>query len=241
MGQSLYDYCVEHNMEHLLGQWQTEKNVPLTAVSVSWGSKRRVWWRCEKGHEWQAEVSSRTGSGAGCPVCAGKKIIPGENDFAGHFPELAAQWNKERNGELTPEKVTPYSNRRVWWTCPLGHEYLATVAARTAHGSNCPYCTGRKVLPGFNDLATLEPKVAVQWHPTLNGELTPEMVTLGSHKKIWWQCQEGHVWKAVVHSRAGPKKCGCPVCAGKASSKKQDLYRSIVSEAKTNAVRAEMK
>ena len=42
-----------------------------------------------------------------------------------------------------------------------------------------PYCAGRKVLAGFNDLATLAPEVACQWHTTLNGSLTPDMVTAG--------------------------------------------------------------
>ena len=96
------------------------------------------------------------------------------------------------------------------------------------HGSCCPYCTGKKVLPGFNDLATLEPKIAA-WHPTLNGTLTPEMVTLGSHRKVWWQCPEGHVWKAVVYSRAGPQKCGCPVCAGKVKAARQQRYKEAMT------------
>jgi len=71
------------------------------------------------------------------------------------------------------------------------------------------------VLKGFNDLATTAPKIAAQWHPELNGSLTPQMVTAGSRKKIWWHCAEGHVWKAVVYSRAGVQKSGCPVCAGR--------------------------
>ena len=83
-------------------------------------------------------------------------------------------------------------------------------------GNGCPYCANRKVLPGFNDLATAAPLVAKQWHETLNGALTPEMVTAGSHKKAWWQCSYGHVWKATIYSRAGVQQCGCPVCAGKA-------------------------
>ena len=70
------------------------------------------------------------------------------------------------------------------------------------------------MLPGFNDLATLEPTVAAQWHPVLNGTLTAQMVTAGSHRRVWWQCDDGHVWKAVIYARAGPQKCGCPVCAG---------------------------
>ena len=57
--------------------------------------------------------------------------------------------------------------------------------------------------------------MAAEWDPGLNGNLTPQMVTVGSHKKVWWRCAQGHVWKAVMYSRTGPKRCGCPVCAGK--------------------------
>ena len=208
----------------LIRQWHPTKNGKLTPRDVMSGSRRKVWWRCEYGHEWQAAISSRA-AGAGCPVCAGRSVVAGENDLASRFPEIAAQWHGEKNGILLPESISSCSNQKVWWRCELGHVYAATVSSRTMHGSCCPYCTGKKVLPGFNDLATLEPKIAAQWHPTLNGTLTPEMVTLGSHRKVWWQCPEGHVWKAVVYSRAGPQKCGCPVCAGKV--KRSHLYHHV--------------
>lgn len=199
----------------IAAQWHPEKNAPLSPRDVVPGSHAKVWWKCEYGHEWQAAVLSRTGNGNGCPVCAGKQILPGENDLASAFPQVAAQWHPTRNGTLTPRDVPPYSNRRVWWVCELGHEYAAVTAQRTTGASDCPYCTGRKVLPGFNDLETKEPRIAAQWHPTLNETLTPRMVTTGSRKKVWWQCGEGHVWKAVVYSRAGTQKSGCPVCAGR--------------------------
>ena len=92
-------------------------------------------------------------------------IVPGENDLGSRFPQVATQWDVSKNGTLTPEACSPSSNRKVWWTCPLGHGYQAAVSARTASGSGCPYCAGRKVLSGFNDLATLEPAVAASWHP----------------------------------------------------------------------------
>lgn len=60
------------------------------------------------------------GQRRGCPVCAGKKIIPGENDLAGTFPDVAAQWHPTKNGVLTAERVSPYSNRKVWWVCAGG-------------------------------------------------------------------------------------------------------------------------
>lgn len=214
----------------LARQWHPTKNAPLTPHDVVAGNHRKVWWVCGKGHEWQAAVSSRAGSGAGCPVCAGKVVVPGENDLASLFPGLAAQWHPARNGQLTPENVAPYSNRKVWWRCPLGHDYAASVGARTVGGSGCPYCAGRKVLAGFNDLAAREPEVAAQWHPTLNGALTPEMVTAGSRRKVWWACPSGHIWKAAVYSRAGPQKCGCPVCAGKARPDRLERYGLLLAD-----------
>ena len=77
---------------------------------------------------------------------------------------------------------------------------------------------------GFNDLETLNPAVAASWHPTLNGTLTPEDVTTGSRHKVWWACPEGHVWKAVVYSRARKQKTGCPVCAGRVKGPQQTRY-----------------
>lgn len=214
----------------LAAQWCAEKNGLLTPLDVVAGTRRKVWWRCEKGHVWQATIASRTSGGVGCPVCAGKRIVPGENDLASWFPAIAGQWHPTKNGAVTPDMLAPHSNRKVWWLCERGHAYQATVCARTENGSGCPYCAGRRVLAGFNDLASLEPDVAAQWHPALNGTLTPEMVTLGSHRKVWWQCPEGHIWKAVIHCRAGPKKCGCPVCAGRTNPERQKRYAAALTE-----------
>ena len=293
MRESLADYCIRFQRQDLLSQWDGPGNAPLTPATVSYGSRRKVWWQCDHGHRWQAAVYTRTGGESGCPYCAGKRPWPGFNDLASQYPDLAAQWHPTRNGDLTPdqvlcgsnrrvwwqcpqghqwsaivksrtegagcpycasrqvsagfndlaarfphlaqqwdrarngamtpETVSPYSNRKAWWVCALGHRWQAAVSAR-AGGSDCPYCAGRKVLAGFNDLATKDPTVAAEWDPTLNGGLTPQMVTAGSHKKVWWRCSENHVWKAVVYARTGAKHCGCPVCAGKVSRRNQVRY-----------------
>lgn len=219
----------------IAAQWHPTKNGTCTAYDVTSGSRRKIWWICEKGHEWQAAVYSRALGGNGCPVCAGRKVVSGENDLASQFPEIAAQWHTEKNGTLTPQQVTPYVNRKVWWKCELGHSYQAMVAARTMSGTGCPYCAGRKVLPGFNDLATLYPEIAKQWHPTLNGTLAPDNVTVGSHRKVWWQCAEGHVWQAVIYTRTGVKKCGCPVCAGRVKRTKNERYQKIIAASGSSA------
>ena len=153
-------------------------------------------------------------------------------DYCSERNELAllTQWHPVRNGPLTPRQVSYGSKQKTWWLCPNGHEWQAAVYTRTA-GRGCPYCAGRKVLPGFNDLATLEPEVAKQWHPVLSGMLTPQMVTTGTHRKVWWECNQGHVWRAAIYSRTGPKKCGCPICAGKISKKRLARYRAMLAEA----------
>lgn len=117
--------------------------------------------------------------GSGCPYCAGRKVLPGFNDLETLYPDVAAQWHREKNGPLSPRDVSTGSKIRIWWRCPEGHSWQSPVASRTAWGHGCPVCAGRKVLKGFNDLKTLCPGVASQWHPSLNGALTPEMVTPG--------------------------------------------------------------
>lgn len=224
MRETLEEYCMRAGQERLLAQWHPARNGALTPRDVAAGSKRKVWWICEKGHEWQACVVSRTGDGTGCPVCAGRVVLPGENDLATVFPQIAQQWHATKNGTLQPTQITPFSRRRVWWRCPLGHAYIAAVGMRTIRGSGCPYCAGKKVLAGFNDLATTRPHLAAQWHPTLNGDRTPEKVTAGSHERVWWICSEGHVWKAAVYSRAGKQNRGCPVCAGRSKGAPKRRY-----------------
>ncbi len=104
-------------------------------------SEKRVWWICEKGHEWEAPVYSRF-DGAGCPYCLGKKPIRGETDAATLFPNLINEWNQDRNGNLSLSDFTQYSSRKVWWKCDKGHEWQASVGHRGA-GENCPYCAGK--------------------------------------------------------------------------------------------------
>lgn len=212
------DNDLAHQYPDLAREWHPSKNGALTPADVVPGTRRKVWWQCAKGHEWQASVASRV-NGSGCPVCAGKVVIPGENDLDSQFPAIAQEWHPTKNGPLRPTQIAPASNRKVWWLCPLGHDYQAVVSSRTQRGNGCPYCSGRKVLTGFNDLATKYPEVAKEWHPTLNGQLTPQDVTPGSRKRVWWQCSEGHTWQAIIYSRTGSQRCGCPVCSGRATGK----------------------
>jgi len=210
---------------NLVRQW-SEKN-KLLPREVTAGSHKKVLWVCGKGHEWEAMVSLIAIDNSNCPYCAGKRAIPGETDLATLRPDLLEQWDYEKN-TIDPRETTVAAHDKVWWKCDIGHSYQAVVFSRTREkASGCPYCAGRKVLSGFNDLATLKPKVAEEWHGSLNGDLTPEKVTLGSNKKVWWQCRDGHVWRAAIYSRTRKKGAGCPVCAGVVKQKEPIKSKKI--------------
>lgn len=192
MKKTLREFCGESGQSQLLEQWDAQRNLPLTPDLVTYGSKRKVWWRCKQGHTWQASICTRTGNGTSCPVCAGKMPVAGENDLQSRYPELAREWHPTRN-EITPQQVLPGSHKAVWWVCKRGHEWKASVKSRVV-GSGCPVCANRKILLNENDLATEFPEIAAQWHPTKNGTCTAHDVTSGSRRKIWWICDKGHAW-----------------------------------------------
>ena len=143
MRTSLYDHCAAREEWSLLAQWHPVKNRSLTPRDVSYGSKQKIWWQCDKGHAWQAAVYTRTGSGSGCPYCMGKRAWPGENDLASQRPDLLEQWHPIKNLPMTPERVTVGSHFKAWWICWQGHEWRAEVKSRTLGGTGCPVCAGR--------------------------------------------------------------------------------------------------
>jgi len=235
--------CVGENdlgtvYSHLAQEWHPTKNGTLSPQDVVYGSDRKVWWLCEKGHEWKSAISSRV-NGSGCPVCSNRVIIPGENDLASANPVIAAEWLQEKNGMLQPNQVAEFSNRRVWWQCRLGHQWQAVIAHRTKNGGGCPVCAGKMLLKGFNDLASQYPDIAKQWHPTLNGNRTPDNIYMGSRQPVWWQCEYGHVWKAMVGARTRGQGSGCPVCAGKVNQAKQRYYEQIEQEVRVRKILAD--
>ena len=198
----------------LINQWHPTKNETLTPQEVSKGSRKKVWWKCEKGHEWEAMVYSRT-AGSGCPYCRGKYPILGKTDLATLYPELKKEWHPFKNNTLNMTHFTKRSNKSVWWQCLKGHEWEAKISDRTK-GKGCPYCSGRYSIVGQTDLATTHPDLLREWHPTKNGELTPQEVTQGSGKKIWWCCDYGHEWEAALYHRTNGT--GCPKCSSLGTS-----------------------
>ena len=138
-------------------------------------------------------------------------------------PTLAGEWHPTKNGTLRPEDVTPNSGKKVWWKCPKGsdHEWPAIIANRNK-GIGCPICSNQRVARS-NCLGTVNPKLAEEWHPTKNGDLTPFDVLPSTNRMIWWQCatNPSHEWEAKLNNRANGK--GCPFCANQRICRENSL------------------
>jgi len=96
--------------------------------SEYFGSKVKLTWKCEFGHQWQASPSY-VAQGSWCPICARNQRLS-----LGLFQELAAN----RGGICLSER---YVNERtvLRWRCADGHEWEA-VPAKIKRGSWCPTC-----------------------------------------------------------------------------------------------------
>lgn len=207
----------------LSAQWHPTKNEGLKPADFKPSSRDKVWWICDNGHEWAAQIESRSNRGSGCPKCwnVRRGVLrstpkPGQS-FAELYPEIAKEWHPTRN-EIGPDEVRPASGNKVWWQCDLGHEWL-TAPANRLRGERCPECAKRLSAikrstpkPG-QSLADLHPDLAAEWHPSKNAPVLPSEVNPGSKTRRWWKCKDcGAVWLTDPDHRTR-RGDGCPKCA----------------------------
>jgi rubrerythrin len=212
----------------IAAEWDYVKNEGLRPEKETPGSSKKVWWLCRVcNNSWQATISSRTTNGNGCPKCGKnkcvvsyqKKRIDERGSLAELRPDIATQWDYEANAPLTPNDVTIGSKKKVAWICPNGHKWNAVI--HTRHKCGCPYCAGRKAVPGDTDFGTIHPELLQEWDWERNVGIDPTKFTTGSHQKAYWNCSKcGHIWNAEIKTRTSG--CGCPRCAGKVKSEQME-------------------
>lgn len=183
---------------------------PSLGHTLSRGSSTKAEWKCALGHTWHAAVYNRVNSKnpTGCPVCDGKKVLPGFNDVATTHPSASALLTDQ----TLATAITAFSNKKVDLTCAAGHQWQAPMSRLTAQGSGCPYCSGRKSVVGSTDLISTHPELAAQ----LVDQTLATKLKAGSHQVVEWRCaaDKTHTWKAYVDGRTG-KGVGCPFCSGR--------------------------
>lgn len=206
----------------LVEEWNWNKNVGLGPSDVLFSSHKHVWWKCsECGYEWNSEVRSRAIYNQGCPECAKEKrsktfrknlLLNGKKSFVNEYPNIVKEWNYEKNTGLCISDYTSNSSKKVWWKCSkCEYEWTATIKTRTYNNSGCPFCAGKIIKAGINDLESLNPSLAREWHPLRNGLLKPNGVSVHSGKLVWWKCKYGHEYKCRIADRT--KGIGCSVCS----------------------------
>ena len=111
---SLYDYCKENNLEHLLQEWDYDLNKDINPHMLRAGSHKKVWWKCQKcKYSWETKIINRTHLHTGCPACAGSILLVGINDLVTKFPEIAKEWDYEKNANVLPQNVRPGSHQTL--------------------------------------------------------------------------------------------------------------------------------
>lgn len=136
-----------------------------------------------------------------------------KNSVAEVFPELVNEWDVEKNAGVTADAFSARNNKKVWWKCPYGHSWRATINTRSVHKLGCPYCAGQKITKGQNDFKTwceqYNPLLLSEWDYSKNIK-SPDEIAKTYKEKMWWICSKGHSWEATVYNRINGT--GCPIC-----------------------------
>jgi len=207
----------------MMSWWSADNKEDPTTIAH--GNQKKYLWTCPVktacgcSHVFP-ESPNNMYKGRGCPFCAHKQICCAQESLAcGKFPDLIAQWSDERNPDMKPGAVTPFSNRKVWWTCnkicvdspDCKHDWQAYIQHR--HKAGCPFCSGKKVCCVKGSLAGGQyDDIVKEWHPTKNMPTQPSDVRYGSDKRITWTCSKcQQEWSTQLSDRT-INGHGCPRC-----------------------------
>lgn len=129
---------------NLLNEWDYTKN-KITPDTIGYKSSKKAWWKCQKGHEWEALIHNRAKGNSNCPYCSNKRVCI-DNCLYTVKPDLAKEWHPTKNGELTPHDIVYVSKKNIWWRCVVdkSHEWKSKPSNRVYNGHGCPICNESK-------------------------------------------------------------------------------------------------
>ena len=179
---------------------------PPTKYSA--GSKKWIPFLCPSGHRTRMAIVDRVAAGR-YPDCIKLDTRRSRDGLPITHPNVAEQWHPTLNGDNLPGDFTYGSRFSAWWLCPNGHPYEQRIE-RKVNGYGCSICTRRTFRSGGNDIATLHPTLAPEFHPYLNGVRTAAETKAGTGR-YWWRCGNNHKTQQSIVHRYESKGCTeCP-------------------------------
>lgn len=220
-----------HNefIERLLQNNESYRNGEIKILDKYISSSQKVTVKCLLCNRiWKSNPQDlMAGHSCGCNRGSINRYIKGTNDFETCCSDACLDWDYSKNKKL-PSEYTKTSRDIVFWKCHVcGHEWTSSILTRARDKGKCKECKkrncGRRVISEEElenrrcqlvqkrgSLLQKDPVVASYWHPTKNGRLTPNEVTVSSGKKVWWICNKGHEWQATIANMK--YKPYCSVC-----------------------------
>lgn len=181
-------------------------NNPPEVLELHRKAQKFALFLCEEGHEYYGLIKEQ--SQYGCPVCSGDRVIPGVNDLATTDPELAKNWDYDGSFPYLPEDVSRQSDRKMSWICPeSGARWERTVNGYVASKGASPFTINVKLHPGYNDIATRFPELALLHSPE-NETGLDEICSIQGHGSMIWECPNcGGRWERTLESMVKFRRC----------------------------------
>ena len=190
-----------------------EHNTHIDINSLAERSNKKVYWLCEKGHEYVRSVDKQITNNSPCPICSGRLLAKGINDIVSKYPKIAEEWDYDANDDLKPEDFSFISSYRVGWKCiKCGHKWAIGINARCVRGNGCPKCAAfirAENRLSKRELGITDKRLLDEWDYELN-KIGPEKYAPFSQKKVHWKCKVcGYRYTATINNKANGRKCAC--------------------------------
>ena len=191
--------------------YSSDNTVPLE--SISFRSTQKYIWECNYGHLYEDSADHIYIRGRiACPVCENRLVIPGTNDLATMYPEIAAEYSTDNSTPVNEVSIVS-KDVSTFWTCPQGHKFTRSVAFHIESNGSCPVCTRSVLRVDQNNLATAYPQIARLWDPSMNLKLPTETLDT-TDEPISLIYDEGDTNNATVDQSLN-SKCTCPTCTNR--------------------------
>lgn len=189
------------------------KSNDVDADHVLYKASRDAFWICaDCGGEYRARLSYILEGKSTCPYCENRRALPGGNTLKARYPEIAKMWSN--NNVFDADHVLPNSAAHALWNCPeCNGEFSASVRDIVNNVADCPYCSDRKVLPGFNSVQKIYPTRSIYW--SKNNNKDADRILYNSTSYALWNCPDcGGEYSAKVVNFV-EQMADCPYCANK--------------------------